>query len=211
MFDFANMQWYEIFANIILLLNTVTLLVAPLLKKKGHVCLAICLANAIFVLAFALLGAWAGVAFSAFFCVISIMNYLFGRYNKKVPIYVVGILILASVGLFLLLFFLEIANQWYNAMPMIASFNIIGMIPFKNMLAIRLFLFGNNASWLVYSIGIAAIGNIVQNVILVVNSIGAIVYYHLLPRWKKKSADETQENPNGEELQDVNEVINDKS
>lgn len=204
MFDFANMEWWEILANIILLLNTVTMLLAPMWRKKGHVCLTFCIANAIFVVAFSLLGAWSGVAFSAFFSLVSILNYFFGRLEKKVPLYLVGLLIASAVGLFLLFFFLNIANQWYDAMPLLGAFAIIGMIPFKNMLIIRSLVLANNLAWLTYAIGISSVGNLVQNIILSVTAAGAIVWYHAVPKWRKqpeKSAVQTEEASKTEKME----------
>lgn len=144
------------------------------MKTKKNIMLMLLALNLASALNFLFLGSVSGSLISFFAVLETVINYLFDRKDKRVPIYIIGIYVIVNIALGLISYKVLI-----DVVPIICALLFCASICTRKESNIRKIMFLNQISWFVYDINSKAYMFAISNVLTMISIIISIVRYDL--------------------------------
>lgn len=152
------------------LIATVLGLCEPFSKKMKMVLTLNFTGNLLVGISYFLVSGYTGAAICFAACVQVLINYIFDRQQKKVPVYL--IFVYAVVFLTVNLFTFKV---WYDVLSLTAALLFVLSVCQSNVKQYRILYAMNSSVWILYDILAGAYGNLFTHVILVVATFAAIL------------------------------------
>lgn len=150
-------------------------------KNRKHIFLALLLLNLFSALNFVFLGTFAS-AYICFFAILEMLiNHLFERKNKPVPVYIVAIYIAVNIALGALSF-----SGWLDLIPIVCALIFCATLLTKKEQNIRKLMIGNQTLWLGFDLAVGAYMFSISNVLTIISTAIALYRYRQKPSKKPK-------------------------
>lgn len=158
-------------------LATATNIIGIQFKKKENILISYIIACLFFIISFYLLKAYSGVATCAIMAIETLINYLYDKKNKKIPMWLIYTMIFGST---------IIASLFYQSW--VDLFAIVSCIPFVLMLiqkeekSVRLFTFIFLLFYTTFDILVGAYTAFVGDLLFEISTIIAIIRYDIIKK-----------------------------
>ena len=163
---------YFVLAQIFGVLGMIANVLSMQMKKRKNILIMLLLLSLFSALNFLCLGSITGAFISLFGIVEMIINYIFEKNKKDVPIYVIVIYIIINIILGLLTY-----KGLIDILPIVSSIAYVLGILNKKESNIRKLMLINQASWLTYDINQKAYAFAISNVLSIISNIIAMYRY----------------------------------
>lgn len=151
-------------------------------KKRKQIFIALLLLNLFSALNFVFLGAMASAYVCLFAILEMIVNHLFERKKKNVPVWVVGFYAIANIALGTLGF-----SGWLDILPILCALIFCATILMKKEQNIRKTTLANQTLWLIFDLSVGAYFFAVSNVLTLISTGIALYRYQDKKKTRTKS------------------------
>ena len=148
-------------------------------KKKSRIMLSFVVAATLFTVSFILLGAYTGAIICFIGGVETLVSYFFCKKDKKLPRWLIGMFLAASVGGGILVY-----QNFFDALPILAAVTYIWTLVETKESNIRKIMVFNVFLWIVYDFMVGAYVALISDVIFLTSTIVAMVRHD----WKRKTS-----------------------
>lgn len=171
-----------VIAQIFGILGIVASVASMQFKNRKHIFLALLLLNLFSTLNFVFLGTFAS-AYICFFAILEMLiNHLFERKNKPVPIYIIAIYVVINIALGILNF-----TGLLDIIPILCALIFCATLLTKKEQNIRKLMIGNQTLWLGFDLAVGAYMFSISNVLTIISTAIALYRYGKKSNQRKKT------------------------
>ncbi len=156
-------------------LATLTNAIGIQLKTKKKILLSYLIAGVFFIISFLILKSYSGVVTSLIINIETYINYLYDKNNRKIPSYLIFILLVSSVIISSLFY-----KTWIDIFAILACIPYVLMLIQKKEKYVRLFTLLFLLFYTIFNLLVGAYATFIGDVIFTISTIVSIIRYDII-------------------------------